>query len=141
MMNHAFDTAPEIRVSLRIPQNGYELNQILRLPVYANKFIDKVDMPENVFANNWDKITNKTPDSFQKIDIIVNNPAPKHVPVDKVIQQMENFFSTAMNMRVFKSEFQLDAVGQIYTKPQAQGDTFPSNPDSMAPSENVPLMI
>jgi hypothetical protein len=41
-------------------------------------------MPEQAFPQNWQKITNQ-PDTFQKIDMILKNPAPAHVPPEKVI--------------------------------------------------------
>lgn len=45
-----------------------------------------------------------------------------------------------MNMKVYSSDTLLQAVGQVQTKPASQ-EGFPSNPNDMAPSENVPLML
>ena len=47
--------------------------------------IETVDqMPEAAFKKNWDDITFKRAD-FDKIDIILKNPAPAHIPVAQVL--------------------------------------------------------
>ena len=47
--------------------------------------IETVDqMPEAAFKKNWDDITFKRAD-FHKIDIILKNPAPAHIPVAQVL--------------------------------------------------------
>jgi hypothetical protein len=51
----------------------------------VNRFIEKVEMPLEAFSKNWYNITHNQPDTFQKVDKIVKNPAPPHVPIDKVI--------------------------------------------------------
>ena len=61
-------------------------------------------MPEASFPNNWEAITHKQPDTFQKIDLIIKNPAPPHVPPGQVLQQIDNFLTNAMNMKVYTSD-------------------------------------
>lgn len=140
MMNQASDELPTLNVVLEIPSQGYSIDKYIRLPVYLNRNIDRVEMPQEVFANNWKGITLNQPDSFQKIDMILKNPAPPHVPPSQVLQQVDNFLTNAMNMKVYTSENLLQAVGQVMTMPASQ-QGFPANPNDMAPSENVPLML
>ena len=53
----------------------------VKLPIFANKVIENVDqMTEQAFKKNWDDITFKRPD-FQKLDLILRNPAPPQVPI------------------------------------------------------------
>lgn len=59
-------------------------------------------MPEAAFSGNWANITQNTPDSFQKVDLILKNPAPPHVPVQKVLEQLENFWTGALGLKCFK---------------------------------------
>ena len=72
--------------------------------------------------------------------MVVKNPAPPHVPIERVIQHTTNFLSSAMNMKTFPSETGVKAVGQVMSMPSSQAG-FPSNPNDMQPPENVPLMI
>ena len=97
-------------------------------------------MPQEVFTKNWANITLNQPDTFQKVDLILKNPAPAHIPVDKVVAQLENFFINALGLKVYSSPTGCQAVGQVLTKPAAQG-SFPSNPNEMAKSESIPLML
>lgn len=102
-------------------------------------------MPSEAFSKNWQNITQNQPDTFQKMDKIVKNPAPPAIPIDRVGQQIESFFSNAMNMTCYNDVdpsrgHLIQAVGQITTCPSSQNG-FPSNPNEMAKPENVPLMI
>ena len=57
----------------------------MKLPLYANKLIESVEqMTEAAFKKNWDDITFKRPD-FHKIDAIMKNPAPAHIPIAQVL--------------------------------------------------------
>ena len=69
-------------------KNGLEI----KLPIFANKVIERVEnLNEQSFKRNWDDITFKRPD-FQKLDTILRNPAPPHIPVAQVLAQVTNFF-------------------------------------------------
>jgi len=57
MMSNAFDTCPTINVKLSIPESGYSFNDSLRLPVYLNRYIEKVEMPQANFTKNWQNIS------------------------------------------------------------------------------------
>ena len=53
----------------------------IKLPIFANKVIESVDqMPEAAFKKNWDDITFKHA-NFHKVDTILKNPAPPHIPI------------------------------------------------------------
>jgi len=57
----------------------------VKLPIFVNKVIEKVDqLTDQAFKKNWDDITFKKPD-FHKIDTILKNPAPAHVPIAQVL--------------------------------------------------------
>ena len=57
----------------------------VKLPIFSNKVIESVDqMPEAAFKKNWDDITLKRAD-FHKIDTVLKNPAPPHVPIAQVL--------------------------------------------------------
>jgi hypothetical protein len=72
--------------------------------------------------------------------MVLKNPAPPHIPIDKVIAQLENFFINALGLKCYTSSTGCQAVGQILTKPASQM-SFPSNPTDMAKAESVPLML
>lgn len=72
--------------------------------------------------------------------MVLRNPAPPHVPIDRVLSQLENFMSNALGLKVYNEGNVLKAVGQVVTAPQAQA-VFPANPREMAPPENVPVMV
>ena len=97
-------------------------------------------MPQDAFGKNWTNITLNQPDTFQKVDLVVKNPAPAHIPIEKVVAQLENFFINALGLKVYASATGCQAVGQVLTKPAVQS-SFPANPNEMAKSESIPLMI
>ena len=58
----------------------------IRLPIYLSKVVESVDqMTEAAFKKNWDDISFNRPASFTKLDTILKNPAPPHVPVSNVL--------------------------------------------------------
>ena len=60
----------------------------VKLPIFSNKVIEAVDqMPEAAFKKNWDDITFKRAD-FHKVDTILKNPAPPHIPIAQVLAQI-----------------------------------------------------
>jgi len=64
MMDQPSDELPTLNVVLEIPSQGYQMDQTIRLPVYVNRNVDKVEMPQEAFANNWRGITHNQPDTF-----------------------------------------------------------------------------
>ena len=118
-------------------KNGLEV----KLPIFANKVIENVEqLTEPAFKKNWDDITFKRPD-FHKMDTILKNPAPAHVPVGQVLAQVANFFQGSLNLKVFRpTANKVQGAGQAHFKPATQ-ESFPSNPNEMKPSVTVPLMI
>lgn len=68
-------------------------------------------MPQANFTKNWLNITVNQPDTFQKVDLLVLNPAPPNVPIDKVLGQLDNFLCNALNLKTYTSSVSIDAVG------------------------------
>lgn len=58
-------------------------------------------MPEDAFNKFWDDITHNRPATFQKIDVVVKNPAPPSVSHIEVLKKIANFFSNSMNLKVY----------------------------------------
>ena len=52
MMSQAFDFSPHLDV---VVDGGLDVS--LRLPLFVNKFIEKVEMPQESFFKNWKNIT------------------------------------------------------------------------------------
>jgi hypothetical protein len=48
---------------------------VFKVPVLINKFIDKVEMEQDRFDHLWGDISNNRPNSFEKLDLILKNPA------------------------------------------------------------------
>ena len=58
-------------------------------------------MNQQAFKKNWDDISFNRPNQFQKLDTILKNPAPPHVPIDAVIKQISNFCQQSLNLKIF----------------------------------------
>lgn len=61
-------------------------------------------MPADAFSRTWDDITHNRPQSFQKLDTLIKNPAPPSVPHTEVLKKLANFFSSSMNLKVLPPE-------------------------------------
>ena len=62
-------------------------------------------MTDSAFKKNWDDISFNRPNTFQKIDAILKNPAPAGVAVSNVLTQVANFMQASLNLKVLqKSE-------------------------------------
>lgn len=117
----------------------------IRLPIYANKVVENVDqMNDQVFKKNWDDISFNRPQTFTKLDTIIKNPAPSHIPVSTVLKQISNFLGASFNMTNVATHSDVRmivrAAGQACFKPQTQSG-FPQNPAEMAPANLVPVMV
>lgn len=139
MLAGSFRLSPELFVAMSIPGRN-ETTMTLRLPIYINRFIERVEMPEEVFARHWSNITLNQPDTFQKVDLVLKNPAPSNVPVQSVLDKLSNFFSNCLNLKVHSAGTTVEAVGQLVCKPSSR-EAFPENPADTQQAENVPLML
>lgn len=80
-------------------------------------------MPADKFDSYWDDITNNRPQSFQKLDVILKNPAPAHIPYSEVLKKMMTFFTGSLNLNVvnpptnFQNVWNIKAVGEVLFKP------------------------
>jgi hypothetical protein len=76
MLKEPIQQSPHMKVMLVNPSTGKSHMIDARLPVALSKFTEPVDMPEESFNKFWDDITHNRPSTFQKIDVILKNPAP-----------------------------------------------------------------
>jgi hypothetical protein len=60
-------------------------------------------MNDQAFKKNWDDITFNRPAQFTKLDTILDNPAPAHVPATQVLTQVANFLKATLNMTIVAS--------------------------------------
>ena len=103
MMKQASLASPKLLVSCQCSpmepkKNGLEV----KLPIFANKVIENVEqLSEQAFKKNWDDITFKRPE-FHKMDTVLRNPAPSHIPISQVLDQIANFFQGSLNLKVFR---------------------------------------
>ena len=96
MLKESNRVCPELAINAT---GGANFDGIIRLPIFGNKVFEGIDMNEQVFKKNWDDISCNRPDTFTKTDIILKNPAPAHVPVGNVLQQVQNFLAASLNMK------------------------------------------
>lgn len=54
MITNAFDYCPQLEV---IINDQYQVNASVRLPIFINRFVEKVEMPQEAFQKNWTNIT------------------------------------------------------------------------------------
>jgi hypothetical protein len=76
-------------------------------------------MTSEAFTKNWTELGNR-PAPFQKLDCVIRNPAPAHVPCSTVIKQIANFFRQCLSMSVFESEMRVRAAGLANFQPESQ---------------------
>jgi AP-2 complex subunit alpha len=62
--------------SLFYDLNGNQKKIDFALPIFSNKFIEKVDMPLTAFEKIYSDYTNLSNANYFKIDSFINNPAP-----------------------------------------------------------------
>ena len=100
MLKEPIFVSPSIRVQYALSGMGTSSAEF-RIPLFLNKFIEAVEMPIDAFHKTWDDITHNRPQSFQKLDIILKNPAPPTVSHMEVLKKTAFFFSNSMNLKVF----------------------------------------
>mmetsp|Transcript_20300 Transcript_20300/g.19225 ORF Transcript_20300/g.19225 Transcript_20300/m.19225 type:complete len:203 (+) Transcript_20300:1729-2337(+) len=144
MLKDSFSQSPHMKVQC-LTASEEKLLLDFRLPLFLNKFSEPVDMPLDNFNKYWADITHNKPHSFQKIDVILKNPAPPNVPIQEVLKKIINFFQSSMNLKVFQPENLNDftnvkAVGEMNFKPENQNG-FPTNPQEVQKPISVPIMM
>ena len=97
-------------------------------------------MTEQAFKKNWDDLSFNRPNSFQKLDTILKNPAPPNIAISVVLNQISNFCQQSLNLKVFSDGNRIQAAGQAQFKPPSQ-TSFPQNPNEMQPPTMIPLML
>jgi hypothetical protein len=120
MLKEPIVTSPSLRVQCQT-STGNHLCEF-RLPIFLSKLTEPVEMPAEIFKKTWDDITHNRPQTFQKVDTMIKNPAPLSVPHTEVLKKLANFFSSSMNLKVYSPEdpsnfWSVKAVGQVNFKP------------------------
>lgn len=68
----------EIKMGVRYQTSFGDKKTIsFKVPVLINKFIEKVEMDQDRFDYLWNDISTNRPDSFEKLDLILKNPASR----------------------------------------------------------------
>lgn len=88
------------KIAFRYQQNGEVKTINFSLPILANKFIEGVDMTPEKFVTVWTDITGNRPDTFEKLDLVLKNPAPAHVPVEDVLKKIANLLTNCLGLKV-----------------------------------------
>mmetsp|Transcript_3608 Transcript_3608/g.4808 ORF Transcript_3608/g.4808 Transcript_3608/m.4808 type:complete len:90 (+) Transcript_3608:2601-2870(+) len=86
MVKQASPSSPKLLVSCQVnPISPKKTGLEVKLPIFANKVIENVEqLTEQAFKKNWEDITFKRSD-FHKLDAILKNPAPAHIPIATVL--------------------------------------------------------
>ena len=103
MLNNPLTVCPTLQFSY-IAGGVADGSATVRLPIFMNRFMEPVDMPLPKFRSVWDDITTKRPDSFQKMDVIMKNPAPPNVSHMDLLRKMANLLTNCFNMKVIPPE-------------------------------------
>ena len=56
-MGKAFDQVPSLKLKCFKQNSQTQINTVIRLPIFINRFIEKVEMPLEAFKSNWESIT------------------------------------------------------------------------------------
>jgi hypothetical protein len=62
MMDIPFNSPPQLQIKCSFGHHVF--NTTIRLPIYINRYIEFVDMPQEAFIKNWKNITLNQPDTF-----------------------------------------------------------------------------
>lgn len=66
--------------SLRVQISKLNEDAVIRLPFGLMNIMTPVEqMTVEAFGKNWGDLS-KRPSTFQKLDVILKNPAPSHIP-------------------------------------------------------------
>ena len=57
-------------------------------------------MTPEKFVTVWTDITGNRPDTFEKLDLVLKNPAPAHVPVEDVLKKIANLLTNCLGLKV-----------------------------------------
>lgn len=136
----------ELKMAVRYNLSfGDQKTVVFKIPVLINKFIERVEMDQDRFDHLWNDITVIRPSSFEKLDLILKNPASgANVDHMTVLKKFAKLLSQCMNLKVLpptnKTDFtKICAVGQVNVTDE---DTnFPSGPEELSSGSVIPLMV
>ena len=138
MLDNPIEAAPVFVLSA----NGRSLE--FALPILLNKFVEPVQLTHDKFEEIWHDITEVRPETYQKMDTILKNPAPQQIPVMDVLKKMAELFTEYFNFNVLAPQdvnnfTQLRVTGQIVFKGDEQVN-FPNDPSEMINPITVPIL-
>lgn len=144
MLKNGYDH--ELQIAVRY-QKSFGDKKIIsfKIPVLINKFIESVDMDQDRFDYLWNDITSNRPDTFEKLDLILKNPAANaSVSVQDVLKKLAKLLAVCLGLKVLPPTDRVNftklcAVGQVNVA--SSSADFPSGPDDMSSGIVIPLMV
>lgn len=135
------DLPPLLKVSFQ--SSGVQEQIRFALPVLLSKFIEPLDLPLDKFREVWNDITLNKPKSFEKLDVILKNPAPSHLAHTDVLKRIAQLLTDYFGLHVIApadlSNFtEISAVGQVLLK-NAEQKKFPTSTGAMLTPTMVPI--
>ena len=144
MITNGFES--ELQIAVRY-QKSFGDKKIIsfKIPVLINKFIESVEMEQDRFDYLWNDISFNRPDTFEKLDLILKNPAAgSSASVQDVLKKIAKLLALWMGLKVLPPTDRVNftkvcAVGQVNIA--TAGADFPSGPDDMNSGAVIPLMV
>jgi len=143
MVTSPLELPPLLKVSFQA--SGSQQQICFALPVLLSKFIEPLDLPLAKFQEIWNDITINKPKTFEKLDVILKNPAPSHLAHTDVLKRIAQLLTEYFGFRVIppadlKDFTEVSAVGQILLKNPEQVK-FPSSATAMLTPIMVPIFV
>ncbi len=114
------------------------------IPILVNKFIEPVALDDDKFDEIWEDITIHRDYTFQKMDVILKNPAPPNVGHMDVLKKMAALLSEFFSLKILTPQnttnfTQLKVSGQATFKGENQ-TSFPGGPSDIVDQIVVPVL-
>ncbi|EGR33264.1 hypothetical protein IMG5_057290 [Ichthyophthirius multifiliis] len=100
IMMQAMSTEPRVffpQAILQYSVGGQAKKVEFHLPIFTNKFIQRVEMPQEAFDKFW---KNYSSDQAYKLDCFIPNPAPLNVPIHEVLKKAGGLLSNVVSLKV-----------------------------------------
>ena len=145
MLQAPLSLPPLFHISYLI--DGLQSSATFTLPILLNKFLEvpgsELDLAG--FSKFWEQITERGPESFQKLDVILKNPAPPTLSHIDVLQKMAQLLGGNFGLKPIpptdiKAFTELSVAGQVIFKSYKQTQ-IPNNPHEMIEPIVVPVLI
>lgn len=70
------------------------------LPICSNKFVQKVDMPQEAFDKFWKEYSLGSNAASHKLDVYLPNPAGTTISIHEVLKRVGGLLNTALGLKV-----------------------------------------